>query len=88
MNGGVVHALECLTQSEVAAAIAGFSYFDLTEASRVFEQTPDDSEETEERLEQMYLAAVPNDETLVHAFRLKLVSTPEAFAPIDPGAHA
>jgi hypothetical protein len=88
MNGGVVHAMECLSQSEIAAAIAGFNYFGLTEASGVFEQLPDDSEETEERLNQMYWAAVPSDETLAHAFRVKLISSPEAFAPTDSGAHA
>lgn len=88
MNGGVVHALQCLSQAEIVAAIAGFNYFGLTEASRVFEQLPDDSEETEERLNQMYWAAVPSDETLAHAFRVKLLSSPEAFAPTDSGAHA
>ena len=88
MNGGVVHALQGLSQSEIAAAIAGFHYFGLTEASRVLEQLPDDSDETEGRLNQMYWAAVPSDETLAHAFRVKLISTPEAFASLDSGAHA
>ena len=88
MNGGVVHAMECLSQSEIAAAVAGFNFFGLTEASRVFEQITDDSEATEERLNQMYWAAVPSDETLAHAFRVKLISTPEAFCPTDSGAHA
>ena len=87
MNGGVVHAMECLSQSELAAAIAGFNYFGITGASLVFEQQPDDSEATEERLDQMYWAAVPDEEALVHAFRVRLMSTPEAFAPTDPGAH-
>ena len=88
MNGGVVHALECLSQTELAAAIAGFKYFGLTEASRALEQAPDDSEETEERLNRLYFSAVPDDKTLTHAFRVKLLSTPEAFAPTDSGAHA
>ena len=87
MNGGVVHAMDCLTKSELTAAIAGFNYFGLTAASRVFEQAPDDSEETEERLNRMYWQAVPNDETLVHAFRVKLVAYPDAFAPVESGAH-
>ena len=88
MNGGVVHALECLSEAEIAAAVSGYNYFGLTDASRVFEQVPGDSEEIEERLNQMYWAAVPSDETLVHSFRAKLLSTPEAFAPTDSGAHA
>ena len=88
MNGGVAHALECLSQAETSAAIAGFNYFGLTAASIVFEQRPDDSEDAQERLDMMYRAAVPSDHVLVHAFRVKLVSTPSAFAPIDHGAHA
>ena len=87
-NGGVVHALECLSQSELSAAVSGYHFFDLTEAARVFQQIPDDSEETENRLNQMYSAAVPSDETLAHAFRIKLVAAPEAFAPTHSGSHA
>ena len=87
MNGGAVHAMECLSQAELAAAIAGFKYFGLAAAAHVFEQAPDDSEETEERLNRMYWQAVPNDEVLAHAFRIKLVAFPEAFAPIVSRAH-
>ena len=88
MNGGVAHAIECLSKPELAAAIAGFNYFGLTDASRVFGERPDDSEDSEERLDMMYRAAVPSEQTLTHAFRVKLISTPSAFAPIDHGAHA
>lgn len=87
MNGGVVHAMGCLTKSQLAAAVAGFNYFGLTAASLVFEQAPDDSEETEERLNRMYWRAVPNDETLAHAFRVKLAASPDAFAPVRSDAH-
>lgn len=88
MNGGVVHALECLTQPEVAAAVSGFNYFGLAEVARIFQELPDDTEETEERLNQLYWATVPSDETLVHAFRIKLLASPEVFAPTDSGIHA
>ena len=88
MNGGVVHALECLSQAEVAAAVAGFNYFGLSEAANVFQQHADDTEETEERLNHLYWTAVPSDETLANAFRVKLLVSPEAFAPTNPGAHA
>jgi hypothetical protein len=87
MNGGVADALECLSESEIAAAVAGFTYFGLTEAAQVFQQITNDSE-AENRLNRMYFAAVPSDETLAHAFRIKLLATPEAFAPTDSGAHA
>ena len=88
MNGGVVHALECLSELEVSAAVAGFNYFGLAEAANVFQQQPDDTEGTEARLNQMYWAAVPSDATLAHAFRIKLLASPEAFALTDAGAHA
>lgn len=88
MNGGAAHALESLSQSEIAAAVAGFNYFGLVAAADVFKQAPDDSEETEELLNRMYWAAVPSDETLQHAFHAKLLASPEVFAPIEPSAHA
>jgi len=88
MNGGVVHALQALSQSQLAAAIAGFNYFGLTAASQLLEQPPDDTEETEELLNALYWQVVPNDETLAHAFRIKLVAFPEVFAPVVSGAHA
>ena|SRR5690348_16825485 len=85
MNGGVVHALECLSSAQVAAAIAGFKYFGLTTAAYVFEQPPDAS--AEQHLNHMYWQAVPNDEVLAHAFRIKLVASPEAFAPTSSSTH-
>lgn len=87
MNGGVVQAIGCLSKLELAAAIFGFNYFGLVGASHVFEQVPDDSEETEERLNQMYSQVVPNDETLAKAFRVKLLASPHAFAPTASLAH-
>jgi len=88
MNGGVSHAMESLTRDEVVAAIAGFEFFGLAEAADVFRQAPGGSEEADEGLDAMYTAAIPSDEALAHAFRLKLVSNPEAFAPTDHAAHA
>jgi hypothetical protein len=85
MNGGVVHALECLSHAQLVAAIAGFKYFGLTTAAHVFEQAPDAS--AEERLNRLYWQAVPNDGALAHAFRIKLVASPEAFAPTKSNAH-
>ena len=88
MNGGVVYALDCLGASELTDAIEGFKYFGLSEASAAISQVPDDSEETEEQLNQMYWSEVPSDEMLVHAFQVKLLASPEAFAPTGPEADA
>ena len=85
MNGGVVHALETMTQAEVLAAIAGFRYFGLSVAAGVLSQAPDGSEAAEKRLDLMYWQAVPDDSTLVRAFQLRLSAFPEAFAPVVSG---
>lgn len=88
MNGGLVHALDSLTQSEIASAIAGFEYFVFTAASAALKQLHDDSDDVEERLSRMYWAVVPNDETLDHALRQKLLASPDEFAPLESGHHA
>lgn len=88
MNGGVVHAQESLGQAKLADAVAGFRYFGLSVVAEVLSHPPDDSEETEERLNAAYWKAVPDDSILAHAFRVKLLQFPEAFAPVVPGTHA
>lgn len=80
--------MQCLSPSQLLAAVSGFNYFGLIEAAHVFQQQPDDTEATEERLNKMYWAAVPSDQTLVHAFRVKLLAAPDAFAPVGESAHA
>jgi hypothetical protein len=80
MNGGVLHALECLSQAEIDAAKDGFNYFGLLEAADLLDKSVEDSEETEKRLNQQYRAAVPSDQTIVQAFRVKLLATPEVFS--------
>ena len=85
MNGGVVHALECLSQAELAAAVAGFDYFDLAEASRVFQQCPDETEETELRLNQLYWATVPSDRRWRMLFALSFLHHQRHLLPQIPG---
>jgi hypothetical protein len=81
MNGGVVHAIEALEPTELADAIAGFRYFGLPAVAEILAESPDDSEETEERLDSAYAEEVPDDSTLVDAFRLRLARFPDTFAP-------
>ena len=87
MNGGVLHALEVLTPQELANSISGFHYFGLGAAAQVLAQHYEDTDEAESSSNSAYWHAVPNDEVLSHAFRIKLVACPEAFAPVC-AAHA
>lgn len=88
MNGGVAHANEVLSPEELAAAISGFNYFGIPAAAHVLALPLADTEEASEMADQAYWQAVPSDATLTHAFRIKLLSYPEAFAPTVGGAHA
>jgi len=87
MNGGVLHALEVLSQQERANAIAGYRYFGLLGAAEVLAQTYAASDEAEEASNAAYSLAIGNDEVLAHAFRVKLLSHPQVFAPLVR-AHA
>jgi hypothetical protein len=87
MNGGVLHALEVLTSQELSNSIASYRYFGLGAAAQVLAHHYEDSDESEISSNFAYRQAVPNDEALLHAFRIKLVGCPEAFAPVR-AAHA
>ena len=88
MNGGVAHAIELLSKEELAAAISGFNYFALPAAAQALSVPFPSQDETLNAADQDYWRAVPNDDTLLHAFRLNLLSTPEAYAPTLSDAHA
>lgn len=82
MNGGLDHAIEVLGSENYALALNGFRYFGLEQAAAVLEQARDATEHQLEKLDAEYGAVVPSDSTLVHAFQVKLLSSPEAFAPV------
>jgi hypothetical protein len=88
MNGGVAHAHEVLSPEELAAAISGFNYFAIPAAAHVLALPSPDTENASEMADHAYWRAVPSDATLTHAFRIKILSHPEAFAPTVGGAHA
>src|SRR3546814_16928417 len=84
MNGGIDHAVEVLTPLEFSAALAGFRYFGLVRIAELLESIGAFGTEVQaERLNKEYGAAVPSDSTLVHAFRLKLLASPESFSPLE-----
>ena len=88
MNGGVAHAREVLSQEQLTAAVSGFHYFGIPAAAEALSQSLADTDEASDAADQAYWHAVPGDDMLGRAFRNKLLSAPEAFAPIVGGPHA
>lgn len=89
MNGGVCHAVECLTPSERDAALRGYAFFGLGSVDSIIEaalrQPADDDEagELEARLDAEYAATVPNgDSELLSRFREHFAAHPEDYAPL------
>ena len=82
MNGGLQDAFGSLSQSEIASAICGFSYFSLRQAANAIQVASQVPTSELPSHDPKYWAAVPDDGTIVHAFRLKLLSEPEAFGPV------
>ena len=88
MNGGVLHAVECLTSAERSAAQSGYRFFGLdavadllAQARRVFE-ADDDLESQESLLDRQYAALVPSDSSLAERFEKRWRENPSDFAPV------
>jgi hypothetical protein len=88
MNGGVLHAVECLSASELADAESGYRYYGLGEvaswmsrARTVFEAGVD-LETYEHQLDRKYAALIPSDSSLVERFEERLKSHPSEYAPL------
>ncbi len=74
MNGGVLHAIECLTSEQLIAAKAGYIYFGfdaiaalIASAERAIREG-EDLEDLEATLDQQYWAAIPDDGVLAKSF--------------------
>jgi hypothetical protein len=93
MSGGLLSALEMLSNAEVDAAIDGYRWMDLGYAAdsvrmvrgEISSGALDDdvrAEALELDADQAYYAAVPKDDTLQAAFRAKLAERPGSFDEI------
>ena len=91
MNGGVFHCVhEVLSESELEAAIEGYAYFELHDASATLRDAAVIEEPWAEPQEQAsldadarYAAAIPTDAAVVERFEFRLAAHPEDFAPTD-----
>src|SRR5262245_43211567 len=91
MNGGVLHAVECMTAEELSHAEAGYRYYGLdavasllARARGIFEAA-DDPGSHEQQLDREYAHLIPSDNSLVVRFQARLKTSPSDFAPL--GRH-
>jgi protein-tyrosine phosphatase len=88
MNGGVHHAVQGLSPEELAAAVAGYSYFGLAAAGEVLTSAAHGSlspwtDESEEAADHAYWQQVPDDGVVARAFEAVHRERPEEFAGIS-----
>jgi len=85
-SGGIEHALEALTPEQYSAGVDGCRYFRLLGAAIVLEQARIKKITKNIDLKQFnenYRTLVPDDATLIHAFKVKLNSSPDEFCPLE-----
>lgn len=88
MNGGVLHALECITPRDIAAAEEGYRFFDLNNVAELlneFKSGPKDDcdlDAWESELDGRYGQLVRDDSVLFESFKRALESKPSDFAPV------
>jgi hypothetical protein len=88
MNGGVLHAVECLDAEQLEAACRGYVRYgfvaipDLLRYAATFVDAGPLAEIEEARLDADYATAIPDDQTLVSAFTADLERHPDAYAPL------
>jgi hypothetical protein len=88
MNGGVLHAIECLTASELCDAEAGYCFYGLdavtsllSRARAIFE-ADGDLGENERQLDAQYADMIPSDSSLLERFEQRLKLKPSEFASL------
>ncbi len=91
MNGGVLHAIECLTASEMCDAEAGYGFYGfdavpplLFRARALFDAGIDLSEH-EQKLDAQYGELIPSDAALAERFEEQLKLMPFEFASLRTG---
>jgi hypothetical protein len=86
MNGGVLHAVECLTASELKDAECGYRFYGFDAVAFLFArarqlvETDSDLELHESQLDQEYTDIIPGDGSIVERFERHLASNPSDYA--------
>jgi hypothetical protein len=83
MNGGVLHCVETLPESELREALDGYRYFGI-EVGPIFERAQGADEEValEAELDEEY-GHVADDDMLLAAFEAHYASHPDAYEPVE-----
>lgn len=90
MNGGVLHAVECLSANQLSAAEAGYRLFGLDAAASLLShakhilESDQDLELHERELDRRYADIIPDDSALVERFEKHLAENPSQYAPLRP----
>lgn len=88
MNGGVLHAVDCLKPEDLADAEAGYRYFGLGAAADLLREAKTISEAggaldlLEAELDKRYRALIPSDSMLNERFEASLRWDPSGFAAL------
>jgi hypothetical protein len=89
MNGGVLHAVECLAENEFSEAEAGYRYYGLDSVASILARAKtildsgEDTEDYEADLDESYYEAVPDDDFLVTTFKNHLMANPSEYLPTN-----
>lgn len=85
MNGGVFHAIDCLTATELSDAKAGYRFFGLDSVAEMLSRAKeilkadDDLDSYESQLDREYMDIIPDDSFLVELFEKHLKTNPLDF---------
>ncbi|HLZ64910.1 MAG TPA: hypothetical protein VKQ29_01705 [Aliidongia sp.] len=88
MNGGPLHAVECLAPYEIEDAASGYRFFGFSEVAdllggvTVIGKSADEMERLEAELDRRYGKLIPWDNVLTERFRAYLQDHPSDFAPL------
>ncbi len=90
MNGGVLHAVECLTPKVLSDAMSGYRYYGLDVIvsllirARLILETDEDLGSHESPLGRSYMSIVQSDTWLIQRFKAHLALNPSEYAPVLP----
>jgi len=88
MNGGVFHAVECLTADELSDAESGYRFYgldgvaSLLARARTLLDADEDLEFYESQLDNEYADSIPDDASLGMRFKQHLKGNPSEYAPL------
>jgi hypothetical protein len=90
MNGGIDHAIECLTSEQVQAAAVGYRYFGFGRVAEMVFHAPERFRGLDDDAHEAYLASaehvygseIPGDSILVDRFQRHHEANPDQYAPM------